>query len=88
MGLAAGSSTGKLGAGGLHPLHEAADQILGQKRRVGGEADDECAIGPVGGGPIEPGEQYLRRVVEEEEEQAAAAPVAPSAAIAPIIRST
>src|SRR5579863_3140094 len=60
MRLAAGNGAGYLGARLVEPAREADDEILGQKRRVGRNADDQRAIRAVCRGPIEPG-QYARQ---------------------------
>src|ERR1700733_8083548 len=51
----------KLSALSGHGVAQARDQISGQKRTVSRSAQDPLRIGPVGGGPVEPGQDSGER---------------------------
>ncbi len=51
----------KLSALSGHGLAQSRDQISGQKRTVSRSAQDPLRVGPVGGGPVEPGQDSGER---------------------------
>jgi hypothetical protein len=47
VGAIARCGAGEIRAGGSEPIGEACDQIEGQERRIGGDADNEGAVRPL-----------------------------------------
>ena len=66
MSLSARCGAGKLGARRRHPLQQSADEIFGQERRVGGDARDNGAIGPVCRRPVQSRQDARQRAFSDQ----------------------